>query len=328
MGSVGTVLVLAAGQGTRMRSAGPKVLHPICGRPLLGWVLDQARALDPERILVVVGHGADLVRAWVAADEPDPRIAFVEQREQKGTGHAVATCLEALGAGGGGAVLVLYGDMPLLEAETLRAIAREAATADAVVSTAIADEPRGFGRIKRVDGAFAGIVEERDASAEERAIREVNVGVFAFRRDDLLEFVPRLGTQNAQGEYYLTDVLALLRDAGRKIATVTLADPSEGIGVNNLAHLAEARRVLQERVIEGHLLAGVLVEDPRAAWIDHGVTIGAGTCVLPCTVIRSGAQIGAGCVVGPFAHVHAGAALADGATLSFAEARAYHSACW
>ena len=314
MGTAGTVLVLAAGLGKRMRSTGPKVLHPLCGRPMLGYVLDQALSLDPERVVVVVGHGGDAVRAWIASARPDPRLRCVTQERQLGTGDAVRACLGEL-HGARGPVVVLYGDMPLLRPESLRALCAAQAGARAAVTTAVVSQPRGFGRVLREDGAFRGIVEERDATPEQRAIDEVNVGVYAFAPEDVLGLVPRLTDQNAQGEYYLTDVLGMILAAGGSVATHTLADEGEAIGINDLVHLAEAQAEIRRRLVEDHMRAGVRVEDPATTWVEHGVEIGPGTRVLPCTVLESGARIGAGCEIGPFAHVRAGTVLEDGAVV-------------
>lgn len=322
MGTAGTVLVLAAGLGKRMRSAGPKVLHPLCGRPMLGYVLEQALSLEPERVVVVVGHGGDAVRAWVEAEEPDPRLRFVSQERQLGTGHAVRVCLDEL-AGARGPVVVLYGDMPLLRSASLIGLCGKLADARAAVTTVVASKPRGFGRVLRERGAFRGIVEERDATPEQRRIDEVNVGVYAFAVEDLTTFVPRLASDNSQGEYYLTDVLGMLLADGGSVATFTLEDEGEAIGINDLTHLAEARAEIQRRILEAHMQSGVHVEDPSTTYVDHGVEIGAGTRVLPCTVIRSGVRIGADCEIGPFTHLRAGTVLEDGAEVgNFSEAKA------
>ena len=312
MGRIGTVCILAAGQGTRMRSSGPKVLHPLCGRSMLGWVLEQARALEPERIVVVVGHGADEVRAHVEQHEPDPRIRFVLQTERLGTGHAVRCALDELREGPDGPVVVLYGDMPLLTSESLEALLARKAGARAAAVTAVPAHPRGFGRVVRdAAGAFQGVVEEKDASPDQLAIREVNVGVYAFERDDLLEFLPALSNDNAQGEYYLTDVPAMVLERGGEVATLTLTDEREAIGINTLSHLAEARAEIQARILERHLEAGVRIVDPATTYVDHGVTIGAGTRIQPCVVVHAGVEIGADCEIGPFAQLRPGARLQD-----------------
>ncbi len=304
-----------------MRSSGPKVLQPLCGRAMLGYVLDQAHALEPERIVIVTGHDGESVQEWLAQEEPDPRVRFVVQAEQQGTGHAVQVCADELRATPG-PVVVLYGDMPLLSVANLRALCAARGAARAAVITAHTDRPRGFGRIVREDGEFRGVVEEKEASPQELAIREVNVGVYCFDRDALLERLPQLSNENSRGEYYLTDVLGFFVGAGERVPTVTLADEREAIGVNTIEHLAEARTALQARILLEHMDNGVLIEDPATTYIDHGVEIGAGTRILPCTVIRSGVRIGAGCEVGPFTHLRVGTVLEDGAEVgNFTEAK-------
>lgn len=324
MGIAGTVVILAAGQGKRMRSSLPKVLHPLCGRPILGFVLDQALALEPERILIVIGHGGEAVEEWVRAEEPDERIRFVTQTEQLGTGHAVLVCRDELAAGAS-PVVVLYGDMPLLETESLRRLCAAQADADAAATTAVPAEARGFGRILRDGDRFLGVVEERDASPDQLAIREVNVGVYAFAAADLIELLPRLGNENRQGEYYLTDLLAMILERGGRVATVTLADEREAIGINDLHHLSEARAVIQERILRRHLAAGVFIEDPASTYVDYHVEIGAGSRILPCTVIRGDVRIGEECEVGPFTHLRPGTVLDHGAEIgNFTEAKKAH----
>lgn len=314
-----TVVVLAAGQGTRMRSSLPKVLHSVCGRPMLAWVLEQAFGLEPERVLVVVGHGAGEVRAAVA-EEGFGRAACVVQEPQLGTGHAVAVALSEAGSDPG-RVAVLYGDMPVVRVETLRALcAAQAGAADpegrpgAALLTAEPPDPRGFGRVLRgASGDVLAVVEERDASPEERALREVNLGVYVFPGRELVAALPGLSRDNAQDELYLTDVIAAFAGEGRRVVTAALGDSEEAIGVNDLVHLSEARRALQARILAGHMRAGVRVEDPGTTAIDWGVEIGPGTRIEPSCVIRRGARIGRACRIGPFAHVPAGARVPDGA---------------
>lgn len=319
-----TVVILAAGQGTRMKTGWAKVLAPLCGRPLIAWVVDAALALDPARVIVVVGYKAGEVEAAVAGLDPKGRVRCVLQEPQNGTGHALQVCLPELGEDPG-TTLVLYGDMPLLETESLRDLcaARAQAGCEAALLTAYVDHPRGFGRIVRdAEGAFERIVEERDASSEERDIDEVNLGVYAFEGKALVRELPKLTNDNAQKEYYLTDVVGALVAAGRTVATGTLSDEIEAIGVNTLAHLAEARAAMQDRLLEEHLAAGVYIEDPASTFIDHGVTIGPRTRILPCTVIRSGVTIGSDCEVGPFTHLRKGTVLEDGAEIgNFTEAK-------
>jgi len=318
---VGSVVILAAGQGKRMKSALPKVLHPLCGRPMLAWVVDQALALDPERILIVVGHGADEVERALEAQGQRARTTLVRQEPQLGTGHALQCCAPQLARKGAaaGRVVVLYGDMPLLRSDSLAglvALHAERSAEGAALLTARTRDPRGFGRILRGDGGdVRGIVEERDASAEERAIDEVNLGVYAFDGRQLLDALPLLSKANDQGEFYLTDVIGMFVESGRPVAALPIDDEQETIGVNTMVELAAARSELQARILELHMANGVYVEDPATTTIEHGVEIGAGTKILPCTVIRAGVRIGSGCEVGPFAQLRAGTVLENGAEI-------------
>lgn len=316
MATARTVVILAAGKGQRMKSPRPKVLHALCGRPMLAWVVDQALTLDPTRVIVVVGHGAAEVEAALVESGQRDRVTLVNQEPQKGTGHALQCCLPALGSDPG-VVIVLYGDMPLLRdssLETLLLTQAHAARGGAALLTAMPDNPRGFGRIVRAgDDSVERIVEDKDANAIEKAIPEVNLGVYAFDGRELVAALPKLESKNAQGEFYLTDVIGMLVRAKKPVAAVELEDIEETIGVNTLADLSEARFVLQMRILEKHLENGVYIEDPATTYIDHGVAIGVGTRILPCTVIRAGCTIGAGCEVGPFTQLRAGTVLADGA---------------
>lgn len=313
-----TVVILAAGLGKRMKSAQPKVLHPLCGKPMIGWVVDQALALDPARIVVVVGHGAERVEGALQGVGRPEQLVFVRQEPQQGTGHALQCCLPALEEDPG-VVVVLYGDMPLLRADSVRELLElqaRAARGGAALLTATPENPRGFGRIVRgADDAVERIVEDKDANEIEKSIPEVNLGVYAFDGRELVRLLPRLEAKNAQGEYYLTDVIGMLVAARRPVAALEIEDLDETIGVNTLADLAEARWVAQLRILERHLENGVYIEDPATTYIDHDVTIGIGTRILPCTVIRSGCVVGAGCEVGPFAQLRAGTVLADGAEI-------------
>lgn len=313
-----TVIVLAAGQGTRMKTGWAKVMAPLCGRPLIAWVVEQALALAPRRVLVVVGYRADEVRkAVLALDAGSAKVECVLQAEQLGTGHAVQCCLPQL-ADAVGPVVLLYGDMPLLSVESLNTLCAEQAASDGGMAllTARPSDPRGFGRIVRgANGAVQRIVEEKDADAATRAIDEVNLGVYCFDAALLRDALPRLTPNNAQRELYVTDVLAQFVAAGRQARAVAIADEREAIGINTLKHLAEARAVVQERLLDEHLARGVFIEDPSTTYIDHGVTIGAATTIEPCSVIRAGAVIGANCHIGPFAHIGPDTTLEDGAEI-------------
>ncbi len=334
-----SVVVLAAGQGKRMRSGRPKVLHALAGRPLLAHVLEAARALGPERSVVVHGHGGEAVRAAF----PDPDLAWVEQAERLGTGHAVAQALPALPDAG--LVLVLYGDVPLVRPETLARVVEAAGGDGLAVLTARLDDPTGYGRIVR-DGAgrLARIVEEKDADEAVRAIREVNTGILVAPAARLRAWVGRLGRDNAQGEYYLTDVVAMAVSEGVPVAAVCAGDPDETLGVNDRLQLARLERIWQRRAAEALMRAGVTVRDPARlevrGTVKHGrdveldvgvvlegsvrlgdgvrvgpycvlrdVTVADGAEILPFTLVE-GAEIGPGTRVGPYARVRPGTRLA------------------
>ncbi|SFC14921.1 bifunctional UDP-N-acetylglucosamine diphosphorylase/glucosamine-1-phosphate N-acetyltransferase GlmU [Streptomyces aidingensis] len=297
------VLVLAAGEGTRMKSAKPKVLHEICGRSLLGHVVAAARGLSPENLVVVVGHGREAVTAHLAAVDPQARVAV--QERQNGTGHAARAALAALaedGRGVSGTVLVVCGDTPLLTAETLGGLAG-AHTADGnavTVLTAEVPDATGYGRIVRDEsGAVTAIVEHRDATERQLALREINSGVFAFDGKLLAEALNRIGTDNSQGEEYLTDVLGILRAQGHRVGACRAADHREIAGINNRVQLAQARRMLNDRLLERAMLAGVTVVDPASTWIDAMVGYEPDAVVHPGTQLLGTTRLGAGAEVGP-----------------------------
>jgi bifunctional UDP-N-acetylglucosamine pyrophosphorylase/glucosamine-1-phosphate N-acetyltransferase len=290
-----TVVVLAAGEGTRMRSATPKVLHSLCGDTMLGHVLRATGALRPQQTLVVVGHGRDEVSAVVPSG-----VTSVVQEVQGGTGHAVRTALEAYPATG--TVLVVPGDAPLLTSGTLAALIDRHLDdeADATVLTALLADPTGYGRIVRADDTtVARIVEERDADATTKAIGEVAVSVYAFAAGPLADALGRLSTDNAQGEEYLTDVVELLRAAGSRVTAVRSEDASEVLGINDRVQLAEARAIFRDRLVRAAMLAGVTVTDPATTWLGIGVTYEADATIHQNTQLHGATHLAAGCVVGP-----------------------------
>ncbi|MEU4230211.1 bifunctional UDP-N-acetylglucosamine diphosphorylase/glucosamine-1-phosphate N-acetyltransferase GlmU [Nonomuraea sp. NPDC026600] len=293
------VIVLAAGEGTRMKSRTPKVLHEMCGRALVDHMLTAARDLGPERLIVVIGHASERVGAHLAESSPDARA--VVQREQRGTGHAVRTVLEELGTIAG-TVLVTYGDVPLLRTQTLaELLERHAGDGNAVtVLTAEVPDPTGYGRIVRdAGGAVLEIVEEKDATPEQRVIKEMNSGIYAFDGLLLADAVKRVSTDNAQGEEYLTDVLSILREEGHRVGAHIAADFVEVEGVNDRVQLASARKVLNQRLLDGHMRAGVTIIDPASTWIDVGVEIEPDVVVHPGTQLHGHTVIEAGAEVGP-----------------------------
>ncbi|MFC4592377.1 bifunctional UDP-N-acetylglucosamine diphosphorylase/glucosamine-1-phosphate N-acetyltransferase GlmU [Sphaerisporangium corydalis] len=293
------VIVLAAGEGTRMKSTKPKVLHELCGRALVDHMLAAAEGLAPERLIVVIGHAREQVQAHLATAVPGARA--VVQAEQNGTGHAVRTVLESVGTING-TVLVTYGDTPLLRTETLAALlTSHAAEGSAVtVLTAEVPDPTGYGRIIRdTTGAVLAIVEEKDASPEQRAIKEMNSGVYAFDGLLLADAVKRVSTANSQGEEYLTDVLSILREDGHRVGAHVAADHVEVEGVNDRVQLAFARSVLNTRVVEAHMRAGVTIVDPATTWVDVTVTIEPDAVVRPGTQLHGRTSIATGAEVGP-----------------------------
>jgi bifunctional UDP-N-acetylglucosamine pyrophosphorylase/glucosamine-1-phosphate N-acetyltransferase len=331
------IIVLAAGLGKRMRSELPKVLHPLAGRPLLGHVLETARSLAPRKTIVVHGHGAERVRAAF----PDPSLAWVLQAEQLGTGHAV---MQAMPQVSSEEVLILYGDVPLVQAATLERLRAAGRGGLALLTVELAD-PKGYGRVLREAGKVSRIVEEKDASAAEKAVREVNAGFMAMDAKRLAAWAKQLGNRNAQKEYYLTDVVALAVSEGVPVAAVKVDDPWEVAGVNSKQELAALERVAQARQAARLLEAGVTLADParidvrgtldcgRDVSIDvncvfegkvslaDGVRIGP-NCVLRNVSIASGsevrafshlddADVGARCLIGPYARLRPGASLAD-----------------
>ncbi|MFH9827426.1 bifunctional UDP-N-acetylglucosamine diphosphorylase/glucosamine-1-phosphate N-acetyltransferase GlmU [Streptomyces bobili] len=295
------VVVLAAGEGTRMKSAIPKVLHDICGLSLVGHVLAASRELDPEHLVVVVGHAREKVTAHLA--ELDPAVRTAVQEEQNGTGHAVRMGLEQLGGGVDGTVVVVCGDTPLLTGATLAQLAAtHHADGNAVtVLTAEVPDATGYGRIVRdeASGAVTGIVEHKDASEAQRAIREINSGVFAFDGQLLAKALKQVRTDNSQGEEYLTDVLGILREAGHRVGASVAADHREIAGINNRVQLAEARRILNDRLLTAAMLAGVTVVDPATTWVDVAVTFEQDAVVLPGTQLLGATRLAEGAVVGP-----------------------------
>ncbi|MCG7599656.1 bifunctional UDP-N-acetylglucosamine diphosphorylase/glucosamine-1-phosphate N-acetyltransferase GlmU [Halomonas sp. McH1-25] len=332
------VVILAAGQGTRMRSATPKVLHHVAGKPMVRHVIDTATQLGADRLHVVIGHGGESVRERLA----ECPLRFVVQAEQKGTGHAVAQTVDGLGDG---KVLVLYGDVPLIRRDTLAALLDEVDERRMALLTVTLADPTGYGRIKRnARGEAVAIIEHKDASEAERAIGECNTGIMAMTADQLRRWLPRLSSDNAQGEYYLTDVIAMAAGEGTAIATAQPASATEVEGVNNRLQLARLERAYQLAEAERLMAEGVTLADParldvrgslRCAQdveIDVGcvfegeVELAAGVRIGPYTIIRN-SRVGPGCVieahslldgavldgdcrVGPFARLRPGTQLA------------------
>ena len=317
-------IILAAGHGKRMRSERAKVLHPVCGQPMIQYVVDAARGAGARTIVVVVGYGADQVRAALA-DEPD--VVFATQSAQLGTGDAVKSCHEVLKEYEGPA-MVLVGDEPLVRPGPLAELLdhQRKDKAACLLGTAVVPDPTGFGRILR-DSAnrFLRIVEERDCNAEERAIREVNPSCYVFDLPGLWDALDRLNTSNAQGEYYLTDAPELLQQMHRKVVAESCLLPDDILGVNTRQHLAQAHAIMQGRIQDRWMTEGVSIVDPRNTYIDSRVAIGQDTVIFPFTVINGPSTIGSGCRIGPFAHIRAGTVLEEGVELgAFVEVSRAH----
>jgi bifunctional UDP-N-acetylglucosamine pyrophosphorylase / glucosamine-1-phosphate N-acetyltransferase len=307
-----TAIVLAAGEGTRMRSSRPKPVHLICGRPMVLHVIHALESLGVERTVVVVGHGADVVSAKVADQAPVwANVDFVEQTVQRGTGDAVLVGLSVFDDEGDhpatapdghvDTVVVLPGDTPLLASETLAELVavHAASGCAATVLTTRLDDPTGYGRIVRAnDGRVVSIVEERDATLEQRSIDEVNTGIYAFRRELLGPALRRTSPDNAQSEYYLTDVVSVLAGMGHRVGSVE-APPTETVGVNDRWQLALAERELRARTNRRWLLAGVTMIDPRQTFVDVTVDIGRDVTLFPGTMLQGTTSIGDGCEIGP-----------------------------
>lgn len=335
------VIILAAGQGSRMKSSLPKVLHAIAGKPMLHHVIDTARELDAAGIHVVIGHGADKVRSTTADDD----IQWAMQSEQLGTGHAVAQALPAVPDDAH--ILVLYGDVPLIRTETLSSLVSTVSAEQMALLTVELDDPQGYGRIVRSAKGIEAIVEQKDASAEQLLIKEANTGILAATARHLKSWLPALSSENAQGEYYLTDIIAMAASEGTGIAAAQPASVAEVQGVNNRQQLAGLERAYQRAQADALMTAGVTLADPDRldvrgslhsegdvfvdvgvvfegnVRLNNGVHIGPHCVIRDCEIaantrieshsIVEGASIGPGCTVGPFARLRPGTVLAEGA---------------
>ena len=304
-------MILAAGQGKRMKSERAKVLHEVCGQPMIRYVVEAARRAGARTIIVVVGFGADQVRACLA-DEPD--VLFATQTRQLGTGDAVKTCRPLL-EGYEGPTMVLVGDEPLLRPEPLADLLTRQRDEHAacLLGTAVLPDPTGFGRILRDSaGRFLRIVEERDCNADEKQILEINPSCYVFDLPGLWDALDRLTTSNAQGEYYLTDAPALLQAMDRKVVALAVLEPDDIFGVNTRQHLAQAHALMQARIQDRWMVEGVSIVDPRNTYIDGRAEIGRDTVIFPFSVLTGRVKVGSGCRIGPFTHLRDGTILDDG----------------
>lgn len=288
-------VILAAGMGTRMKSEKPKVLHEICGKPLCKWVIDASKAAGADSVCAVIGHKAEMVRE-VLGD----MCEYAVQSEQKGTGHAVMQAADFI-KNISGSVVILNGDTPLIEAKTIqKAIEYHKKNGEqATVITAVLSDATGYGRIVRgSDGGVKKIVEQKDATEEEKQIKEVNSGMYVFDAQSLVFALEKLTPNNAQGEYYLTDTLEILLNAGKKVGGYAIEDNYEISGINDRVQLSEAEAIMRSRINKAHMRNGVTIRIPESVYIEADVEIGNDTVIEPNVTIKSGTKIGSGCVIG------------------------------
>lgn len=306
------VVILAAGEGKRMKSPLPKVLLDLLGKPVVAHVIAAARTLKPDRIVVVGGRRLTEIKAALA-DEPG--LSFARQPKPLGTGHAVKHALKALPKRGARDVMILNGDGPLVTAKSLKKTlsAHRRARAEVTVISAILDDPSGLGRVVRdARGRFLRVTEDKDTTPAEAEIREINAGQYVVQLNALQRLVPKIGRGNAQGEYYLTDLIEMCA----KAAAVPLPDADEARGLNDPAELAVVRGLMRERIIQALLADGVQISAPDLTYVESGVYVGAGSILHPFTVIRTGVSIAPRCSVGPFAHLPSGTTLKEGASVA------------
>lgn len=298
--SIGAV-ILAAGKGTRLKSELPKVLHEVCGRPMLAYVFDACRAVGIRDCVAVVGHGKDRVIETFAGDSG---LHWVEQSPQLGTGHAVMVCREEIAKFDH--VLVLCGDGPLIRPDTLRQLIDQhlSSGAGATLATAVLDEPSGYGRIWRdASGKFLGIVEHADATDEQRAIREVNPSYYCFDTSALLPTFDQLSNDNAKGEYYITDTFSLMMQAGRDVGAITSVEPEDIYSINSRKDLSRVNDVMRHRILDRLMAEGVTIVDPASTWIDARAEIGNDTTIEPFVNITAPVRIGSGSTVQSFVRI-------------------------
>jgi len=298
-----SILILAAGKGVRMKSSTPKVLHPVGGVPMIARVLRTVSSVKPKSVCVIVGHGGDEVRTYIRSGWPE--TVFVTQKVLNGSGGAVRQALSWLKKQKGD-VIVTCGDAPLIKAESLKQLVqahRQYGNA-ATVLTALIENPAGYGRIVRGgDGSLDRIVEHLDATSDERNIREINTGTYCFEAKTLAAAVTRIKANNAKGEYYLTDAIEIMREGRRRVGAVIAEEPSEALGVNQRADLAQAEAVIRRRTLAKLMKEGVTIIDPASTFIGDQVKIGPDTVIWPQTFIQGSTRIGSRCQIGPWAHI-------------------------
>lgn len=287
------VVILAAGQGTRMKSKVPKVLHKVLDKTMVDYVIDASQEAGAEDICVVVGHQSKMVKSMIG-----PRVKFALQKEQLGTGHAVMQAGDFINEGN---ILVLCGDTPLITAETIKKLneLHNEENNDATVVSMLVNDPTGYGRIVRADNEFSKIVEQKDATDEQASIREVNTGVYIFKGEALKAAFEKLTNNNSQGEYYLTDTLEIIKKNGGKVDVMVADDSDEFIGVNSKLQLSQATEIMKKRINEYHMLNGVTIMDPTSTYIGKDVKIEPDTIIYPGCMIEGKTEIGTDCLIGP-----------------------------
>lgn len=307
-------IILAAGVSSRMNTKLPKVLHEVCGRPMLAYVIDACRQAGVEKLYVIVGYGKEQVIDYFSDDK---NIVWIEQKEQKGTGHAVMCCKQQL-VDFDGDTLVICGDMPLIRAEIVKTLIEkhQKETSAATLATAILDDPNGYGRIIRDGyGNIQGIVEDGDCNPQQKAIKEVNPSYYCFKNKILFDSLEKITPDNVKKEYYLTDALHLIIEAGHKVVAVTAVAAEDAMGVNSRQQLSEAGKIMQRRIQDRFMKSGVTIVDPPNTWIDARTQMGQDTIIEPFTYIHGRVKIGRNCRVGPFAYLRDGTVLEDDVVL-------------
>ena len=303
------VIILAAGQSTRMKSQLSKMLHPICGRPIIRYITDLVDAVLARRGVMVLGYQADRIQQELS----DTKIEFAYQKERLGTAHAVSQTRDML-ADFSGTVLILNGDTPLLTSQELTALIQlhHETQAECTILSSDIPDPFGYGRILRDEtGRVLEIVEEKDASQEQRKIKEINAGIYCFNSRSLYDSLSKINNRNAKEEYYLTDSIAILRQEGKLVQALKAADYQAVLGINTRTHLAEATRIMRQRIATQLMEGGVTIVDPDNTYIDFGIQVGQDTTICPGCVIEGNSSIGKNCHIGPFSWI-VGATLEDG----------------
>lgn len=307
-------IILAAGISSRMNTKLPKVLHEVCGRPMLAYVIDACRQAGVEKLYIVVGYGKEQVIAYFNEDK---KIVWIDQKEQKGTGHAVMCCKKQL-EDFNGDTLVICGDMPLIRAEIVKTLIEkhQKETSAATLATAVLDDPTGYGRIIRDSyGNIQGIVEDGDCNLQQKTIKEINPSYYCFKNKILFDSLEKITPDNVKKEYYLTDALHLIIKAGHKVVAVTAVAAEDAIGVNSRQQLSETGKIMQRRIQEEFMQNGVTIVDPPNTWIDARTEIGQDTVIEPFTYIHGRVKIGSNCRIGPFAFLRDGTVLKNDVVL-------------